>query len=143
MSEVTIPSSGTTNASATLIENFRNAMDKLLSAANVNAVYGGPIKNGEILIIPTAEVLSVMGMGFGSGSAPSAEGEGSPQGQGSGGGGGGRSFSRPVAVVVASPESVRVEPVVDLTKIALAAFTAAGFMAGMWLRMMRQPQERR
>jgi hypothetical protein len=46
-------------------------------------------------------------------------------------------FSRPVAVIIASPEGVRVEPVVDVTKIALAALTAAGFMVGMLLRMNR------
>jgi hypothetical protein len=40
-----------------------------------------------------------------------------------------------VAVVIASPEGVRVEPVVDPTKIALAALTAAGFMLGMFFRM--------
>jgi hypothetical protein len=40
-----------------------------------------------------------------------------------------------VAVVVASPEGVRVEPVVDITKIALAGLTALGFMVGMMFRM--------
>jgi len=46
-------------------------------------------------------------------------------------------FSRPVAVIIAAPEGVRVEPVVDVTKIGLAALTAAGFMFGMWMRMAR------
>jgi hypothetical protein len=40
-----------------------------------------------------------------------------------------------VAVVVASAEGVRVEPVLDVTKIALAALTAMGFMVGMMFRM--------
>ena len=44
-------------------------------------------------------------------------------------------LSRPVAVVVASPEGVRVEPVIDLTKLALAGLTAVGFMVGMMFRM--------
>jgi uncharacterized spore protein YtfJ len=60
-----------------------------------------------------------------------------PEGEGFGGGGGGRVFSRPVAVIIAAPEGVRVEPVVDVTKIGLAALTAAGFMFGMWMRMTR------
>ena len=46
-------------------------------------------------------------------------------------------LSRPVAVIIAAPEGVRVEPVVDATKIGLAALTAAGFMFGMWMRMAR------
>jgi hypothetical protein len=40
-----------------------------------------------------------------------------------------------VAVVIASPEGVRVEPVFDITKIALAGLTALGFMVGMMFRM--------
>jgi uncharacterized spore protein YtfJ len=57
--------------------------------------------------------------------------------EGMGGGGGGRVFSRPVAVIVASPEGVRIEPVVDPTKIVLAALTTVGFMAGMFARMFK------
>lgn len=124
---------------AALVEDFSGKMDKLLDVARVEAVFGRPIKNGNILVIPAAEVLGAMGMGFGYGSGRGAEGaEG--EGEGGGGGGGGRTFSRPVAVVVATPENVRVEPVVDLTKIALAALTAAGFMMGMLFKMMRQPR---
>jgi uncharacterized spore protein YtfJ len=59
-------------------------------------------------------------------------------GKGSGGGGGGRILSRPVAVVIASPEGIRVEPVLDITKIALAGLTAMGFMVGMMFRMSRR-----
>jgi uncharacterized spore protein YtfJ len=63
---------------------------------------------------------------------------GGGSGGGGGGGGGGRVFSRPVAVVVASPEGVRVEPVLDVTKIALAALTAGGFMLATLARMSRR-----
>ena len=52
-------------------------------------------------------------------------------------GGGGRTFSRPVAVVIVGPEGVRVEPVMDVTKVALAALTAFGFMFSMLGRMRR------
>lgn len=120
----------------------KNTMDQFLSAASVNAVYGEPIQNGDALIIPTAEVLSGMGFGFGTGVGNNAakDEEGKPvqsSGGGGGGGGGGRVLSRPVAVVIASPQGVRVEPVVDVTKVALAALTAGGFILGMLLRMLR------
>ncbi len=120
------------------IDIMQETMDKFLNAAKVTAVYGRPIKNGDTLIIPTAEVLSGMGFGIGVGTSPRTDdNEGTEPGGGVGGGGGGRVLSRPVAVVIASPEGVRVEPVVDTTKIALAALTAAGFMMGMLVRMMR------
>jgi uncharacterized spore protein YtfJ len=120
----------------------KNTMDNFLSAASVNAVYGAPIQSGDSLIIPTAEVLSGMGFGFGTGvgNNDAKDEEGKPvqsSGGGGGGGGGGRVLSRPVAVVIASPEGVRVEPVVDVTKVALAALTAGGFILGMLLRMLR------
>lgn len=45
--------------------------------------------------------------------------------------------ARPVAIVIASPEGVRIEPVVDFTKIGLALITAWGFMLSMIMRMRR------
>ncbi|OGN91913.1 MAG: hypothetical protein A2Y88_09105 [Chloroflexi bacterium RBG_13_48_10] len=119
------------------LELFQNTMEEFLAAADVRVVYGEPIQHEDTLIIPTAEVLCGMGFGVGSGSGTSAEQnpEKPSQGSGIGGGGGGRVLSRPVAVVVASPEGVRVEPVVDITKIALAGLTALGFMVGMMFRM--------
>jgi uncharacterized spore protein YtfJ len=128
-----------------VLDVMEDTMEKFLSAASVEAVYGKPVKNGDTLIIPSAEVLSGMGfgVGFGSGSGGESHDEddgdasGTPAGgSGGGGGGGGRVLSRPVAVIIASPEGVRIEPVVDVTKVALAALTAGGFMVGMLLRML-------
>jgi len=119
------------------LEMYQSTMEEFLAAADVRVVYGEPIQHDDTMIIPTAEVLCGLGFGVGSGSGTSADQnpEKPSQGSGSGGGGGGRILSRPVAVVVASPEGVRVEPVVDITKIALAAMTAFGFMVGMMFRM--------
>jgi uncharacterized spore protein YtfJ len=119
------------------LDVFQDTMEEFLAAADVRVVYGEPIEHDDTVIIPTAEVLCGLGFGVGRGSGTSADQ--SPDkpsmGSGSGGGGGGRILSRPVAVVVASPEGVRVEPVVDITKIALAGLTAVGFMVGMMFRM--------
>jgi uncharacterized spore protein YtfJ len=125
-----------------VLDKVQQNMDRFLNSAHVDAVYGAPIAHEETIIIPTAEVLSFTGFGVGgvSGNGPvnPADPEGVvPEGEGFGGGGGGRVFSRPVAVIIAAPEGVRVEPVVDVTKIGLAALTAAGFMFGMWMRMAR------
>lgn len=120
------------------LASIQRTMDQFLSAAKVEAVYGQPIQHGDTLIIPSAEVLSFMGFGLGNGTnAGQTEDEKSDNNEGSGGGGGGRVFSRPVAVIVASPEGVRVEPVMDITKIALAALTTFGFMATMIAHMIK------
>ena len=119
------------------LEVFQNTIEEFLATADVRTVYGEPIGHGDTVIIPTAEVLCGLGFGIGSGGGTSTEEKQDQpsQGFGIGGGGGGRVLSRPVAVVVASPEGVRVEPVVDITKIALAGLTALGFMVGMMMRM--------
>jgi len=128
------------------IHVVQETIAKFLEAADVDAVYGKPVQNGETLILPAAEVLSGLGfgMGYGGGSEQLEEGEAAAgptrRGVGGGGGGGGRVFSRPVAVVVATPQGVRVEPVIDVSKLALAALTAAGFMFGMLVKMTRLPR---
>lgn len=142
--DINIPS-GVTGAEDA-IDVVEVTMDKFLESACVEAVYGQAVQHGETLIIPAAEVLAGLGFGIGYGVGPvtdqaaenAAEGEKRTQSAGGGGGGGGgRILSRPVAVIVASPDGVRIEPVVDVTKVALAALTAAGFMVGMLMRMTR------
>lgn len=108
--------------------------DRFMATASVDAVFGEPFETEKGWIIPVAEVGSAMGFGVGTGSGQDEKLQG---GSGSGGGGGGWNFSRPVAVVVASPEGVQVQPIIDVTKIALAALTTAGFMLGLLVRMTR------
>jgi uncharacterized spore protein YtfJ len=128
-------------------EDVNATMQAFIESASVDKVYGQPIEIGQTKIIPTSENLVVLGFGAGSGygkgdfsDEESPPGEGTGEGGGGGGGGGGRTLSRPVAVVIASPEGVRVEPVADRTKVIMAAITAAGFVAGMFLRMSRGPK---
>jgi uncharacterized spore protein YtfJ len=113
-------------------------MERLLAAADVGKVYGPPVAHGDRLLIPAAEVLAVAGFGMGSGTGDVGARAGRPRrGGGAGGGGGGRSLARSVAVIVSSPEGVEVRPVVDVTKIALAALTAAGFVWAAWRGMAK------
>lgn len=126
-------------------EDVNKTMKAFIETASVDRVYGAPVEVGDTIIIAAAENLAVLGFGAGGGYG-SAEGEGdedSPslgEGGGGGGGGGGRILSRPVAVIIASPEGVRVEPVADRTKVIMAAITAAGFVASMVFKMTRGPK---
>jgi uncharacterized spore protein YtfJ len=131
------------------LDDINSTMESFLEAASVDKVFGKPVEVGEMKIIPTSENLVIMGFGAGGGygsadfekeEKDSEPGEGTGEGVGGGGGGGGRILSRPVAIVIASPEGVRVEPVADRTKVIMAAITAAGFVAGMFLRMTRGPK---
>lgn len=131
----------TTYQSAVAIETAQETMNKFLDTAHVDVVYGKPIKHEDILIIPSAEVLSATGFGAGYGSGPITDEDGKNKGEAfGGGGGGGRVLSRPVAAIVATPEGVEVHEIVDITKIALAALTAAGFMIGMLVKIIKGPR---
>ena len=115
----------------------QETISKLVDAADVTKVYGRPVKQGDVSVIPASENLTLMGFGVGAGGGTDGS-ENGGAGTGGGGGGGGRTLSRPVAIIVVSPEGAYVEPVMDPTKIAMAAITAAGFMFGMMLRMGRK-----
>lgn len=120
------------------IEMAEEVIKEFMGTSGASVVYGRPIKQGEVTIIPAAEVIAGIGFGSGFGYGPVSEGEGRSTFAtgGEGGGGAGRTFSRPVAVVIVSPQGVRVEPVRDRTKVLLAAITAGGFMAAAFLRMI-------
>ncbi len=46
---------------------FQETMDKFISTADVSTVYARPVRQGDTIIIPTAEVMCGMGFGFGMG----------------------------------------------------------------------------
>ncbi|MCC6166348.1 MAG: hypothetical protein IT329_03890 [Caldilineaceae bacterium] len=100
-------------------------LGRLFDIAEPGAVFSEPVKAGDNLIITAAEISVGMGLGFGSGQGPDDEGSGG------GVGGGGFSAGRPVAAIIAGPNGVHVEPIVDVTKLGIALFTAMGaiFMA--------------
>ena len=128
-------------------------MEKLVDVAQPGAVYGEPVTIDDHTIITASEVSAGLGFGYGigGGTAPESEAveeepeaevetehqEAATSGFGGGGGGGGGSMARPVAVISVGPEGVQVEPVVDVTKIALALFTMIGSIFVMGARMRK------
>jgi uncharacterized spore protein YtfJ len=132
ISEVELPEPGKS------MEMTEEVLGKLLETSGSSVVYGRPIKQGDVIIIPAAEVIAGAGFGsaFGYGPASEDNERSTPLGGGEGAGGVGRTFSRPVAAIIISPEGVRIEPVRDRTKVLLAAITAGGFMAATLLRMI-------
>lgn len=103
---------------------------KLFDITRPKAVFSQPVTVGEHTIITASEYTAGIGVGYGGGG-----GVGSQRGSQRtdrlwrGGGGGGGTMARPVATIIVSPAGVRVEPVVDVTKIAVTLFTALGAMA--------------
>ena len=99
---------------------------------------------GAYTIITASEVAAGGGFGFGAGSGPAQIGQQAPTppsepvtAGGGGGGGGGGSRGRPVAAIIISADGVKVQPIVDATKIALAAIAAWISVGLMAMRLAR------
>jgi uncharacterized spore protein YtfJ len=110
------------------------AITRLFDVYQPGVVFSEPVTVDDNTVITAAEVHVGMGLGFGHGSGGADDSDG----QGGGVGGGGGSAGRPVAAIVIGPKGVQVEPIVDVTKIALAFFTTIGAMFMAWRAMRRQ-----
>ncbi|NJP05068.1 MAG: hypothetical protein HC837_05280 [Chloroflexaceae bacterium] len=115
------------------LDKVETVMHTFLGAAKAETVFAPPVQHGDSTLISCAEV--VLGMGFGVGGG--TESKKGTQEQGGGGGGGGHLRSRPVATIVVDSNGVRIEPIIDKTKVVLAALTTAAFMLFWLLRLSR------
>jgi hypothetical protein len=137
-------------SSAATVEPVERTLERFLEIATVKSVYASPMQHGEKMIIPAAEVLNVWfwdgrGYGYGRGLAECWDGKKmtnvprSRSCQRRRATWRGRWWRRRACLARGgghhlSTRRREVEPVMD-TKIALAFFTALGFMIGMARRM--------
>lgn len=119
------------------IDDIVSRVDGLFDVARPEAVFAPPVTVDGRTVISAAELLVGMGIGGGGGPSPATEGQADGENAGMGAGGGGYAQSRPVAVIIIDGDGVRVEPVVDVTKLGLAAITVLGSMFFFLARMMR------
>jgi uncharacterized spore protein YtfJ len=125
-------------------EQVPKMLERLLAAAKPDAVFGQPVESGSYTIITASEVTSGGGFGLGTGRGPEPKPDAkqSPPAQaappadgrtigGGGFGGGGGSMGRPVAIIAIGPSGVTIRPVVDVTKVVLAALTASATVFGL------------
>lgn len=103
-------------------------IEKMVDELGVRAVFGEPIREGDVTVVPVAEVRFAFGYGYGSGRGRGEQAEGSPrvdEGSGGGSGAGGRASAK--GYVRISDDEVRYEPVLDVTRIALAGIALAAW----------------
>ncbi len=135
---MTNPFEGISLSTAKNQEEVQGLMKKLIATAQPESVFSPPVSAGEYTLITASEAWISAGFGGGGGheeiNSPSEKAEISG---GSGFGGGGMAMGRPVAAISIGPRGVRVEPIVDPTKIVLAFFTLITGMLMMWYRMKR------
>jgi uncharacterized spore protein YtfJ len=126
-------------------QDANELMGKMFESAQPSAIFSEPVVHGEYAVITASETIGGLGYGYGGGAGgddpmgenEDADSDGTSFGGGGGGGGGGTILARPVAAISIGPNGVRVEPIVDPTKIAIAFLTtmAAIFMS---LRRIRK-----
>jgi uncharacterized spore protein YtfJ len=99
-----------------LPETTERPVERIWAAAQPGAVYSAPVTVGDYTIITASEVFAAGGYGVD---------------DGKGSGGGGVSRGRPVATIIVGPDGVKIQPVVDATRVALGVMAAicAGVLA--------------
>jgi uncharacterized spore protein YtfJ len=115
-------------------------IEKMVDGLGAGAVFGEPIREGSVTVVPVAEVR--IGFGYGSGRGREAE-DGPRAEEGSGGGSGavGRASAR--GYIRISADEVSFEPVLDVTRLALAGIVFAAWSV-FWIgRTMRAVGSRR
>jgi uncharacterized spore protein YtfJ len=120
-------------------------IEKMVDGLGVNAVFGEPIREGDVTVVPVAEVRFAFGYGYGSGRGRGEEAEVGPstgeEGSGGGSGAGGRASAK--GYIRISADDVRFEPVLDVTRLALAGIAFAAWSV-FWIgRAMRAASTRR
>lgn len=103
-------------------------LGRVLSGMDVRRVYGEPLTQGEVTVVPVAEIR--YGFGFGGGGGEAEEGEGG------GAGGGGSVAARPLGFLELRPGGARFEPIVDVTRIATAGTVVGGLALLIVLRRL-------
>jgi len=85
------------------------------------AVFGKPVERGDRTVIPLAEVTYLVAFGAGRGEAePHAARDEMVKGVASGSLGGGLIRSRPLGILEVTDHKVKLKPVVETTKVAIA-----------------------
>src|ERR671912_1006963 len=114
-------------------------IEKMVDGLGVGAVFGEPIREGGVTVVPVAEVRFAFGYGYGSGRGRGEQAEGGParseEGSGGGSGAGGRASAK--GYVRISADDVRFEPVLDVTRLALAGIAFAAWSV-FWIAKMVQ-----
>jgi uncharacterized spore protein YtfJ len=103
------------------LDDLQKRFSDMQSKAGAKAVFGDPIELDGRKVIPVASVA--YGFGMGGGMGPKKE-EGEAPG---GGGGGGGMRIRPVALIEVADGKVKVEPIIDVNRLALMALCVAAW----------------
>jgi len=105
--------------------DVQELLSKVTDNLTVGRVFGEPIQQGDVAIVPVVRIRGGAGGGSGNG-----DGDGNGNGSSSEGSGGGGGFdAKPVGVYVLKNGSVTWQPSLDVTRIAIGGQIVAVLLA--------------
>jgi uncharacterized spore protein YtfJ len=110
-----------------MFERLIDRIGDVQGKATVRTVFGDPMEMHGRTIIPVAKVRFGFGMGMGHGKPKDGETVDDDRRHATGGGGGGGAVIRPLAVIEISEGRTKVTPIVDVTRMSLAAVALAAW----------------
>ena len=110
--------------------NAIEPIEQLFEKLKADAVFGEPIKEGDVTLIPVADVG--LGFGFGSGQSPADEEDGDEADPRPGTGGGGGGKATPRGYIKITPDGVAFESTLDENRVAMAGIAMTAW-AVFWI----------
>jgi uncharacterized spore protein YtfJ len=125
-----------------MLDKLIDRIGDVQGKATVRTVFGDPMEVHGRTIIPVAKVRFGFGMGMGRGKGSEDETPDHDHHHATGGGGGGGVVIRPLAVIEMSEGRTKVTPIIDVTRVSLAAIALAAWGV-FWLgRTLRSQADR-
>ena len=116
-------------------------IDRMLDQLNVGSVFGEPAREGDLTIIPVAEMSTAFGYGYGFGQGPAGESQEAVP-EGGGGGGGAMGKAKPSGYIQITPEGVSYVPAANPFLVPLAGIAVGAWMI-FWIGMVLKAFARR
>ena len=120
------------------VARVSDQVDEMVRRMNATAVFGEPILQGDMTLIPVASVTYGFGTGQGWGRGKSEDAPADePLGEGGGGGGGAGGMARPLGYIRIDQEGARWEPTMDMTRVSIGGMLLAGWIVFWFTKMVR------
>jgi len=118
------------------LDELQKRFQEMQTKAGVRAVFGEVIEVNGRKLIPVAGV--VYGFGMGGGQGPSRQEKDKEKGEPPlGGGGGGGMRVEPIAVIEVTNNTLKIQPIVNVTRVAIAGLLVSAWSVFWITRAMR------
>lgn len=120
------------------LNKVNEQIEEMLGRMDSKAVFGEPVQQGDMTLIPVASVAYGFGSGQGWGRGKDEDAaEDAPMGEGGGAGGGGGGMARPLGYIKIDADGAKWEPTMDMTRISVAGMLLSGWVVFWVMKMIR------